>query len=255
MWRIYRVLACVAAAGVMAACGGDASKSAEPSSPKAAPDAKKVDPATAATITGKVLFEGTPPENPVIQMSSDSACGAAETRAERYVVDNGGLKNVFVYVKDGLGNKYIFDTPTEPVKLDQKGCHYSPHVVGIRTTQPLEISNSDNTLHNVHAMPKENREFNQGQSVQGMKNTVTFSTPEVLIPFKCDVHAWMNAYIGVVDHPYFAVTGDGGKFELRGLPPGTYAIEAVHERLGRQSLPITLGEKDSKELTFTFKAQ
>src|SRR6185369_4841561 len=149
MLRIYKVLACVALAGAMAACSGDPSKSAEPSSPKAAPDAKKVDPATAATITGKVIVEGTPPENATIKMTSDSACGAAEARAETYVVDNGGLKNVFVYVKDGLGNKYIFDTPTEPVKLDQKGCHYSPHVVGLRTTQPLEIINSDNTMHNV----------------------------------------------------------------------------------------------------------
>jgi hypothetical protein len=255
MLRIYKVLASVSLAAAIAACGGDSSKSAEPSSPKAAPDAKKVDLATAATITGKVLVEGTLPENSVISMSSDAACGTAETRSERYVVDNGGLKNVFVYVKDGLGNKYIFDTPTDPVKINQKGCHYIPHVVGVRTTQPLEISNSDATLHNVHGMPKDNREFNQGQPVQGFKNTVTFNKPEVLIPFKCDVHAWMNAYVGVVDHPYFAVTGDGGKFELRGLPPGTYSIEAVHEKLGRQSLPITLGEKDSKELTFTFKAQ
>ena len=242
------------AAGI-AACGGDSTQSAQPAASQPAPDAKKVDSATAATVSGKVLFEGTAPENPVIQMSSDSACGSAETRAERYVVDNGGLKNVFVYVKDGLGNKWIFDTPTEPVKLDQKGCHYTPHVLGIRTSQPLEVSNSDATLHNVHAMPRENREFNQGQAVQGMKNTVTFTKAEVLIPFKCDVHAWMNAYIGVVDHPYFAVTADGGKFELKSLPPGTYTIEAVHERLGRQSQPITLAEKDSKELTFTFKAQ
>src|SRR5262245_65843536 len=108
MFRTHKVLVCLALAGALAACGGDSSKSAEPSSRKAAPDAKKVDPATAATITGKVHFEGTPPENPVIQMSSDAACGSAEARLERYVVDNGGLKNVFVYVKDGLGNKYIF---------------------------------------------------------------------------------------------------------------------------------------------------
>src|SRR3954466_1978010 len=256
MSRIYKALACVAVAAAMAACsGGDQSKSAQPASPKAAPGATKVDAATAGTITGRVLFEGTPPDNPVIKTTSDSACGSGELRGETYVVDNGGLKNVFVYVKDGLGHKYIFDPPTEPVKIDQKGCHYIPHVVGVRTTQPLEISNSDATLHNVHGMPQSNAEFNQGQPIQGVKNSVTFSTPEVLIPFKCDVHAWMNAYVGVVDHPYFAVTGDGGKFELRGLPPGTYSIEAVHEKLGRQSLPITLGDKDSKELTFTFKAQ
>ena len=210
---------------------------------------------TAGNITGKVMLEGSPPANPVIKMASDPACGSAEVRGESYVVDNGALQNVFVYIKDGLGNKYIFDTPTEPVKLDQKGCHYVPHVVGVRTTQPLEISNSDATLHNVHGLPKDNREFNQGQPIQGVKNTVTFDTAEVLIPFKCDVHAWMNAYVGVVDHPYFAVTGDGGKFELRGLPPGTYSIEAVHEKLGRQSQSITLGEKDVKDLSFSFKVQ
>jgi hypothetical protein len=130
-----------------------------------------------------------------------------------------------------------------------------PHVVGLRTSQPLEIVNSDNTLHNVHGMPKDNQEFNQGQPVQGMKNDFTFKSPEVLIPLKCDVHSWMNAYVGVVDHPYFAVTGDGGKFELRGVPPGSYSIEAVHEKLGRVSLPVTLGDKESKELTFSFKAQ
>ena len=252
MSRIYNVFAAVAIAGAVAACGGDTGKSARPGP---APDAKRVDPATAASITGKVLFEGAAPEEPILKMSSDSACGTAETRAERYVVDNGGLKNVFVYVKDGLGNKWIFDMPTEPVKLDQKGCRYTPHVVGVRAGQGLEVSNSDATLHNVHGMPKDNREFNQGQAMQGLKNTVTFETPEVLIPFKCDVHAWMSAYVGVVDHPYFAVTGDGGTFELRGLPPGSYSIEAVHEKLGRQSQPITVGDKESKELTFTFKVQ
>jgi len=255
MSRIYKALAPVALAAAIAACGGnEASKSAEPASPKAAPGATKVDPATAGTITGKVVVEGTLPQNPAINTSSDPACGSG-LRAETYVVDNGGLKNVFVYIKDGLGNKYIFDTPTEPVKIDQKGCHYTPHVVGVRTTQPLEIINSDNTLHNVHGMPKANAEFNQGQPVAGMKNDFTFNTPEVLIPLKCDVHSWMNAYVGVVDHPYFAVTGDGGTFELRGVPPGTYSVEAVHEKLGRVSLPVTLGSKDSKELTFSFKAQ
>ena len=99
------------------------------------------------------------------------------------LVDNGALQNVFVYIKDGLGNKYLFDTPTDPVVLDQKGCHYIPHVVGLRATQPQQVVNSDNTLHNVHAMPESNREFNQGQPVPGMKNSVTFAVPEVLIPF------------------------------------------------------------------------
>jgi plastocyanin len=255
MSRIYKALACGLVLAGLAACGSDSSKSAEPASPAAAPDAKKVDTATAGTITGKVMLEGTPPENPVIKMASDPACGNGEVRAESYVVDNGSLQNVFVYIKDGLGNKYIFETPTEPVKLDQKGCHYTPHVLGVRVTQPLEVINSDATLHNVHGMPETNREFNQGQPVQGMKNTVTFTAPEVMIPFKCDVHSWMNAYVGVVSHPYFAVTGSGGKFELKTVPPGTYTIEAWHEKLGRQTQNVTLGDKESKDITFTFKVQ
>jgi plastocyanin len=237
----------------VAACSGDSNKSA---APKPAADAKKVDESSAATITGKVVFEGTPPANPVIKMASDPACVSAnkgDVTFESYMVDNGGLENVFVYIKDGLGNKYLFDTPTTPVQIDQKGCHYLPHVLGIRASQPLEIVNSDATMHNVHGMPEANREFNFGQAVPGMKNAVTFTTPEVLIPFKCDVHSWMNAFVGVVDHPYFAVSANGGKFELRTIPPGTYTIEAVHEKLGRQTQSVTLGAKDAKEITFTFK--
>ena len=253
MARIKTASACIALLAALGACSGESNKSAEPASPAAAPDAKKVDAATAATIKGKVVLEGTAPQNPVIKMTSDPACGSAEVRAESYLVDNGNLQNVFVYIKDGLGNKFIFDTPTEPVKLDQKGCHYVPHVLGVRVSQPLEVSNSDETLHNVHGMPKDNREFNHGQPIVGMKNTVTFNAPEVMIPFKCDVHAWMSAYVGVVSHPYFAVTGKEGTFELRTVPPGTYTIEAWHEKLGRQTQTVTLGEKDAKDLTFTFK--
>jgi hypothetical protein len=255
MFRNYKVIALAALFAAASACGSG-SESAKSSVPAPAPDAKKVDPATAASITGKVIFDGTPPQNPVINMGSDPACagdGKTAVTSESIVVDNGGLQNVFVYIKDGLGNKYLYDAPTAAVTLDQKGCHYVPHVVGLRTTQPLDVVNSDNTMHNVHAMPENNREFNHGQPVPGVKNTVTFNVAEVLIPFKCDVHAWMHAYIGVVDHPYFAVSGGGGKFELRTIPPGTYTIEAVHEKLGRQTQTVTLGEKDAKEITFTFK--
>ena len=254
MARIHSVFACAIALAALAACSGDSSKSAEPASPAAAPDAKKVDAATASAIKGKVLLEGTPPENPVLKMGSDPACGTAEVRAESYVAENGALQNVFVHIKDGLGNKYLFDTPAEPAKLDQKGCRYVPHVLGVRVSQPLEVSNSDQTLHNVHGMPQTNREFNHGQPIAGMKHTVAFSSPEVMVPFKCDVHAWMSAYVGVVSHPYFAVTGKEGTFELQTIPPGTYTIEAWHEKLGRQTQTVTLGEKDSKDLTFTFKA-
>ena len=121
------------------------------------------------------------------------------------------------------------------------------------TARYLPIGNSDNTMHNVHGMPDTNREFNFGQVVAGLKNTVTFTTPEVMIPFKCDVHSWMNAYVGVVNHPYFAVTGNGGTFELKTVPPGTYTIEAWHEKLGRQTQSVTVAEKDAKDVNFTFK--
>jgi plastocyanin len=171
---------------------------------------------------------------------------------ETFAVKDGGLDNVFVYVKDGLGN-YYFDVPTESLKLDQQGCRYSPHVFGIRVGQPLEIVNNDSTLHNVHALAQSNPEFNFPQQIQGMKNQKTFTAREVMVKFKCDVHGWMNAYAGVLDHPYFAVTTSGGRFELKNLPAGSYTIEAWHERLGVQSQKITIGEKETKDVSFTYK--
>jgi hypothetical protein len=246
MFQKYKVIA-FAALLAAAACSSDSGQ------PPAARGTKKVDASTAAAITGKIAFEGTPPPNQSISTASDPACGSGSVSSESILVDGGGLQNVFVYIREPLGTQYAFDTPTEPVKLDQKGCRYVPHVLGLRTAQPLEIMNSDSTLHNVHGMPEANREFNKGQPLAGMKDIATFTTPEVLIRFKCDVHPWMQAFVGVVDHPYFAVSGGGGKFELRTVPPGTYTIEAVHEKLGRQAQTVTVGEKDAKEITFTFK--
>ncbi|HEX6976457.1 MAG TPA: hypothetical protein VF147_18750 [Vicinamibacterales bacterium] len=246
-------VAAVLALSLAAACGGSKQEAA-PGGP--APGAQKVDVSKAGNVTGRVLLDGPAPANAAIKMSADPFCiraNADGSTFETYKVDDGGLENVFVYVKDGLGN-YYFDTPTEPVKLDQKGCHYTPHVFGIQVGQPLEISNSDDTLHNVHALAEKNQEFNYGQAMAGMKNTKTFTVPEVMITFKCDVHGWMNAYGGVVSHPYFAVTKDGGKFELKNLPAGTYTVEAWHEKLGTQQQSVTLGEKESKAVTFTFKA-
>jgi hypothetical protein len=126
-------------------------------------------------------------------------------------------------------------------------------VFGIRVGQVLEIVNSDPTLHNIHAMPKDNAEFNNGQPIQGMKMNHTFTKPEVMVPFKCDVHGWMNAYVGVMDNPYYAVTAKDGSFELKSLPPGTYTIEAWHEKLGTQQMKVTVGPKESKDVNFTFK--
>ena len=159
------------------------------------------------------------PQNPVVQMASDPVCAGANkdgAAAETFVVDGGGLENVFVYIKDDLGAKYAFETPATPVKIEQKGCHYVPHVAGIRAGQPLEISNDDSTMHTVHGMGHSNQEFNFSQPLPGIKNTVALTTTEVLMPVKCDVHPWMHAYIGVVNHPFFAVSAGGGKFDLRG---------------------------------------
>jgi plastocyanin len=186
---------------------------------------------------------------------SDSECTRANPdglKLETFVVKDGGLDNVFVYVKDGLGN-YYFDLPTESVKVDQQGCRYTPHVFGARAGQPIEIVNSDETMHNVHAMPNVNREFNFGQHLKGMKNTEVFTVREIMVPFTCNVHPWMKAYAGIVDHPYFAVTSEGGKFELKNLPAGTYTVEAWHEKLPAQTQTVTIGEKETKPISFTFK--
>ncbi len=258
-----RLLAAACAATLLAACGGGNTtqnqnqQTSAPASPgAAAPAAAGVDPATAATVTGKVKFEGTAPAPAPIKLGSDPYCEKASpglTTENEIVGKDGSVENVFVYVKDGLGNR-TFPTPSEPVVLDQKGCHYTPHVLGIQVGQPLQIVNSDDTLHNIHGLPKANKEFNQGQPIQGMKMTHTFSTKEVMIPFKCDVHGWMNAWVGVLDHPYYAVTSKDGSFSLKGLPPGTYTIEAWHEKLGTQTQTVTIGAKESKDVDFTFKA-
>ena len=252
--KSLRVVAVLTALGLAAAaCGGGSQPPAPASTPP--PNAPRVDAAKAGSVTGRVVFDGPAPQNAPIKMSADPVCirlNAGGATFETFMVKDGGLDNVFVYVKDGLG-QYSYDTPAEPVKLDQQGCRYSPHVFGIRVGQPLEITNSDGTLHNVHAVPETNREFNFPQQIQGMRNTKTFTAREVMVPFKCDVHGWMKAYGGVLDHPYFAVSANGGKFELKNLPAGTYTIEAWHERLGTQTQKVTIGEKESKDVNFSFK--
>jgi plastocyanin len=187
-------------------------------------------------------------------MESDPKCvpGPGAT-SELLVVGPGqGLKNVFVYVKDGLGAR-TYATPTAPVTLDQKGCRYVPHVFGVQAGQTVQIANSDTVLHNLHAMPKVNREFNFGQPTNVPLVSRVFDRPEIGLPIRCDVHGWMNAYANVVAHPFFAVTAEDGSFEIKGLPPGTYTIEAWHERLGTQSQPVTIDGKTRAKVTAAFK--
>ena len=254
---VYALGATLAAS--LVACGGDqetSSTSAVPSAPAAA--GQKVDAATAGEVKGTATLDGAAPKNEPIKMNADPVCVKENTAPqfqETYMVGGDGksLANVFVYVKDGLGN-YVYDVPTQPAQIDQRQCRYHPHVFGMRVGQTLQITNSDPTLHNIHALPKANREFNTGQPIKGMKMDTTFTAKEVMVPFKCDVHGWMNAYVGVLDHPYYSVTDSEGRFELKSLPPGTYTIEAWHEKLGAMTQSVTVGEKETKEITFTFKA-
>ena len=250
--RVYSATTVFIIAVLTAGCGGE---NTEQAAVRDAPTVSPVDAATAGNVTGRVTFAGAAPKPAVVPMESDSNCvqpGAAPTDEAVVVGESGSLQNTFVYVKDGLGD-LRFPIPTNTPVLNQKGCLYTPHVLGVQVGQSVEILNSDPTLHNVHAVPTSNQEFNTGQPLPGMKHTHRFSTREVMVPFKCDVHPWMHAYVGVLDHPYFAVTGPDGSFDLKGLPPGTYTIEAWHETLGTQTQTVTIAAKESGTVAFEFK--
>ena len=239
----------------LAACGGDSADTTPAAKNTDAPAGKKVDAATAGTITGRVQFEGRVPAAEMIRMSSDRMCveGAESSRPNNaLLVDDGhGVGNTFVYVKEGLDPSYAFDAPSGPVELDQKGCFYTPRVVGVRVGQPLELLNSDPTLHNVHALPMVNQEFNHSLPKQNASISKTFTVPEVMVRFKCDVHSWMAAFVGVMAHPYFAVTKPNGEFSLPGLPPGTYTLEAWHEKLGTKTMQVTVAPSQTQTASFT----
>lgn len=212
-------------------------------------------PVFAGSVAGKVNFTGTAPQMDQISMAADPVCAGLHSEpvyAETVVVNsNGTLKNVFVYVKEGLESQ-TFPAPVEAVTLDQKGCRYHPHVFGIQVGQPLEIINSDSTLHNVHSLAEKSKPFNLGMPIQGMKMKKTFENPEIMAKFKCDVHPWMNAYAGVLTHPYYSVTGGEGSFEIKDLPAGEYTIEAWHEQYGTQTQKVTITGEEPVQVAFTF---
>jgi plastocyanin len=243
----------------LAGCGGGEKTEA----PKPADSASTAGGAAAtpdldngATITGKVAFDGAKPVAKTIDMSAVPACSNAHktpAKSEEVVVnDNGTLKNAFVWVKSGLPDK-TWQVPAAPVALTQSGCMYQPHVIGAMAGQNLDIKNADPTNHNIHPLPTANSEWNESQPPGSPDKMQSFPRQEVLIPVKCNIHPWMRAYIGVVNHPFFAVTGDDGTFTIKGLPPGTYTIEVVHEKFGNSEQQITVGAKDSKTLDFTIK--
>ncbi|MBL8242185.1 MAG: carboxypeptidase regulatory-like domain-containing protein [Bryobacterales bacterium] len=244
-----------ALAGVMlltSSCGGGS----KPEEKKAEAPAPAADPAAEATISGKVSFSGEKPASRAISMDAVPACAQqhkGQVIAEDTVVNaNGTLKNVFVYVKAGLPARQ-WAAPSTPVQLDQKACIYSPRVIGLMIGQDLEISNNDPSMHNVHPLPVKNKEWNTSQAPKGEKIVKQFDKEEVMIRFKCNVHPWMVAYVGVLPHPFFAVTGEDGSFSLKGLPPGEYTLEAWHEKLGTQEIKVTVAAKDAKTADFAFK--
>jgi len=219
---------------------------------QAQPAATPIDPATVATIDGTVKFDGTAPKPAKIDMSQDPGCKGTN-EAENLVVTDGDLANVFVYVKDGLGNR-TFDVPSAPVELEQKGCQYHPHVLGVMAGQTVDIKNADPTTHNIHPTPKDNREWNESQPPSSPDIQKNFAREEIMLPVKCNQHPWMKMYVNVVKSPFFAVTAKDGKYEIKGLPPGDYTIAFVHEKLGEQDQKVTLTAKETKTVDQSFKA-
>jgi len=211
--------------------------------------------AFAGNITGTINFKGAKPTPTMIKMNADAKCVSMhkgkDVPSQMVTVNpNNTLKDVFIYVKKGLEGKK-FPTPTQKITITQEGCMYHPHVFGMMANQPLEIVNDDPTLHNIHALPKNSKEFNLAQPKQGMKMTKTFDKSEVMVKLKCDVHNWMAAYVGVLDNPFYAVSDEKGSFTIKGLPAGDYEIEAWHEKYGAQSMKVTVGASDTKTVDFT----
>lgn len=246
----------------LSGCGGD-NQGGDAAPPPAGGEqaAAAAGPTGEGTITGTIKFTGARPANATIDMSEEAACkakygtGAAAPRAETVVGNPGVLANVFVYVKSGLPADARYTAPTTPVVLDQDGCRYKPHVFGVMVGQPVEIRNSDPVLHNIKAVATKNRPFNISQPTAGMKMNRTFSAPEVMVQLECNVHGWMNAYAGVRPDPFFAVSEADGSFSIKGLPPGTYTIEAWHERYGTQTATVTVAGTESKTADITFAAR
>jgi plastocyanin len=248
----------LAAPFALLACGGGEKTEAPAAAPASSQAAAPAGAGGAAakgsgSIAGKISFAGTVPAPEKIKVSADPYCqNQHKDGLERKVVDvkDGGLKDVLVYVKSGVTG--TFPPPTDAVELDQTGCMYKPHIVTLQVGQPLKIVNNDETLHNIHPRPTANQEFNIGQPRKGMESTKTFDKKEIMIPVGCDVHPWMRAYIAVLDNPFFAVTDEDGKYEIKGLPAGEYEVEAVHEKLKTQSGKITVkdGEKATLDLSY-----
>jgi hypothetical protein len=252
MKRALRIL-CLPPLLLAMACGDDGDQAR---GGQDAGDHVQVDPATAGRVVGTIAFEGAAPDGQPIDMRGEQSCADKHDGQpmDRPVVvgDDGGLKNVYVYVREGLPAG-SWPAPDQEVELDQDGCLYIPRVLGLQTGQTLRIRNSDGLLHNVNARPTNQRGFNISQPTN-MTTDRSFAQPEVMIPVRCDVHGWMAAYIGVQSHPYFAVTPEDGTYRIENLPPGEYVIETWHEQYGTQTLAVTVPESGEARADFQYSA-
>lgn len=217
-----------------------------------------VDPSIAASIHGTIHITGTTPAPVEIDMAMDPGCtlsNSAKNFSQQFVVKQGRLANVYLYVKQGLEGK-SFAVPSSPVVLDQRGCRYQPHVLALMAGQSLQVLNDDSTMHNVLAQPNapSNPQWNESQMPKGAPIEKAFHDPEVMLPIKCNQHPWMKAYVNVAANSFYAISDAQGDFEIKGLPPGEYTIAAVHEALGEQTQQVTLGAKDEKEVDFAYAA-
>ena len=255
---VHFALAAIVAVA-MIGCGGNKSNesSEQPAATSAPSGGATVDASTAGSITGTVTLDGKAPAERPINMSAEPYCQKAHSTPvvppEVVTGEGGALANVVVYVKDDM-SKYTFPSPSASVPLDQQGCMYDPHVIALMAGQTLEVKNNDQTTHNIHPMPKDNREWNKSQPPGAAPIDDSFARSELAIPVKCNVHPWMKSYIFVFKNPYYAVTKKDGKFTIDNLPPGTYTVEAWQEKYGTTSQSVTIGPKESKTVSFTFKA-
>ena len=212
--------------------------------------------ANAGDIKGKVKYDGKPPKKRPLRMDADPVCGSSHSGkvfSESFKVNSKGeLAECIVYLRDV---KYSGGAPKTSVELDQKGCIYTPHVFGIQAGQELLIKNSDATLHNIHSIPKKNKEFNFAMPKVVKQKKSKFDKAEDPFYIKCDVHPWMKTWVLVSDHPYYAVTDASGNFSIENIPPGTYEVVCWQEKFGSKraiTSKVTIGEGDTnKDFVFS----